>query len=561
MRPSDSRPLRELGEFANPFRETTYSALSHLAGLRVLVDAKPDERRPHHSQGRFRNWIARRAQMRRIRARGRLIQHFAEDCDSFFSRFSFDDDDHVLFTTMSELEFMGLAAYLSNHPRTLQATWHVQFHFSIFSGRPDEFENQSRTENSVFNCFQSALARVPYHDIRAWTTSRELASQYNRIRLLQFQELAWPLNADLSEHQSDEVPQRALRMAVAGGVRREKGQKQILPQLVDSIWDRQIASGKLTLDIQAGSPRPFSRNHLLSPKRARTVRDKQFRRLVHLHPHPLPKQDYVKLIGNSDIGLVFYDSHRYYARRAGILSEFLAAGKPVIVPAGCWLGEQISESCARHVEKLMPTANARKTLPMTDLQWDKRNAPHAGGSITFDRERNPFGCTINSKDLPLENCRTAVIRFSWRWPGEPGSFVEIKLVSFDDRGKIIGEDKQVVTMRQHGGQSIAMFHLQPGFDQAELEFRNAWLDSSISIANVSVTFLDPAEPLPPRGAVGVIAAGEDSLASAVDEMVTHYAHYRKSAADFARQWAARHDPLCTVDTLVSKPLQQARRAA
>lgn len=562
IRPAAAERLSELGEFANPFRETTYTALSHLSGLRILSDRGPDERRPSPDNGRLANWVARRAQMNRIRTRGRLIRQFAEDCEAFFSGFSFDDDDHVLFTTMSELDFMGLAAYLSNHPRTLQASWHVQFHFSIFSGRPSEFELQSRTEDSVFNCFQSALARVPYHAIRAWTTSGELAEQYNRMRLMTFNELAWPLHPELTACQSDEIPQRALRMTVAGGIRREKGQKQYLAQLVDRIWDSQLAAGKLVADIQSGNPRNFSRSQLLSPKRARTVKDRQFRDVVRIHQHPLPQSEYVNLIGDSDIGLVYYDSHRYYARRAGILSEFLAAGKPVIVPAGCWLSQQVSEACARHIEQVIDDSAAQCTMAMTDLGWDQRNVPHAGGIITFDSDRNPFECTLHRDKVPVDKCRIAVLQFGWRWPSESGSFVNITLNCFDNRGQLIGSDNQIVTMRPQGdGESIAMFQLPAEFATAELVLRNAYLDSAISLADGRVTFLDPGDQgLPPRGAVGVVAADEESLASAVDEMVTHYPHYRKTAVEFARRWSANHDPQLTVETLIGRS-QPVRRAA
>ncbi len=77
---------------------------------------------------------------------------------------------------------------------------------------------------------------------------------------------------------------------------------------------------------------------------------REFPPVVYL-PHPLERERYVELIRSTDIGLLFYDSRVYYGRRAGVLGELLACGKPVIVPAGCWLANQIQEPIFKYADQ------------------------------------------------------------------------------------------------------------------------------------------------------------------------------------------------------------------
>lgn len=552
--------VQELAETAavnvrNVFRETTYSPLSHLTGLRQLVDPNAETDKDHDQQAgkasRFRRFLNRRAWKKRIHKRSRLIRMFAEDCETFFKSFSFDDLDQVFFTTLSELELMGLTAFLSNHPRTLQASWHVQFHFSMFGGRPDEFDKQTGVQSRIHNCFQSALSRVPYHDLRAYTTSEELSRQYNRLRLIQFTPLPYPINPELFDVPSDPDPS-GLRLTVAGGIRREKGQKQKLSQLVEGIWDRHIETGNLSLNIQARDSRQI--------KLRQTSRHPAGGQAIRFHRHPLPEREYVELIHQSDIGLFCYDSRRYYSRRAGILGEFLAAGKPVIVPAGCWLSQQIAAPVCQHIEELIRQAGHSTTATLTELEWEKSNVPLAGGAISFNRERNPFKCRIPAECLDNSPAGLAM-KFRWQWPLETGSFAEIEQISFDATDSAIGSEKQIVTARGEEAESLLFFRIPPGTCRVELVFRNAWIDSSISITGLSLEFLRfEQNENPPRSAVGVIAADEQSLEAAIDEMVTHYDHYRRTAEAFSRSWSAAHDPARTVNCLVAD-LNRLRRAA
>jgi len=571
LRPDAEKALEETARVCKSFRETTYTPFSHLAGLKELAggDAKK-LLRPDPDKGRIHNFLGRRARKKRIRERGRRIRQFAEDCETFFQPFSFDDSDHVFFTTISELEFMGLAAYLGNHPRSIQVTWHVQFHFGMFSGRPDEFQSQGREERLLQNAFQSALARVPYHALHAYTTSDELASQYNRMKLMSFDPLPYPVNPRLflpsqeSSNVGNVTPsglessiKRPLKLAIAGGVRREKGQKDQVHELINNIWEDQLATSNVQLNIQTGTPGLFACNRVM---RNSNASHKQYREAVRLHSHPLPENDYIDFIHNSDVGLFCYDSRRYYSRRAGILSEFLASGKPVIVPAGSWLAQQIAEPAYNHVEQLIQRASRRQSIDITEMKWGNGNVPLAGGILSFDQSRNTFLCRFDASDLKLPRSRTMAIGFRWQWPRETGSFVQIELTCFDEHHKPVSVERQTVTSLPGEPRSLISFRMLEGFHHSELRFRNAYIDSSISIADVRATFLDHSgQPEPARSAVGIIVADPAMLPQAVDEMVKHYEHYQRSAVQFSRFWARDHDPARTLEALI--PMSEQIRCA
>ena len=580
----------ELSKFARvekPFRDTTYNHLSHLAGLRELTSKQGSkDRKPDPAKGRLFNYLAHRARTKRVRDRCRVIRQFAEDCNTMFQSYSFEEDSHVLFTTISELEFMGLAAYLGNHPKSIQAQWHVQFHFSMFEGRPTEFAEQRHTEKMLTSAFQSALARIPYHNLKAYATSHELVEQYNRMKLMTFEPLPYPVNpaffannysgrdnrptiipfdrpesvlgsdveADL---ETSAEPIGPLRLAVAGGVRREKGQKTTVHQLINSLWDTHLATSKVRLSIQSGNPASFSSGRVMN---SRKVDARKYRDIVQLHPHPLPADQYVDFIHDADVGLFCYDSRRYYSRRAGILSEFLACGKPVIVPAGSWLSQQLADSNFHHIERTIARATELQSVDVTDLKRNQSNVPLAGGIISFDQTRNPFHCRFDRHELN-HDCSGLAIGFRWQWPSTPGCFAEIELTCHDAQDRQIGCDKQTVTCLNDDPRSLVFMRIPEGFAYGKLTFRNAFSESSISIADVEIDFLNFAgQAEPARSAVGVIAADLSMMTEAVDELVRHYGHYRESAANFSRIWASDHNPIRTIETLVPNQ-EHARRAA
>ncbi len=551
-----SESLSRLGPVFPVFRNTVYSRYSLLAGLREITRVarpQPVPRRMGGVAGRWQSWCERHASRRSLRYRTSMIRKFAEDCERFFATQVLNDEDQAFFVTMSELDFMGLAAFLSNHPRTLQLTWHVQFHFNSLYGRPPEYDEQESVEQQIRDCFQTALARVPYHDIKCYTTSDELADQYNRLGLIPFEPLPYPVNPKLLPAAHEPPHQRPLNISIAGSVRREKGQELYLARLIEQLWDRQLSTGKLRLNVQCQRRNWLKRKKLVPLSIKRTAAPAQLDAAIKFIDHPLDEPDYLKLIDRSDIGLMFYDARRYYSRRAGVLGEFLAAGKPVIVPAGCWLAEQIAEASFQHVEHLVRTEAPISQLGIADTQWTPTNVPLPGDVISFDRHRHPFTCRWKNTD----NYRAVAVQFAWRWPHRRGDFCRLDLSCWDALGNPLGHQARVVGHRRTGGKPAVLFNLPPLTDRLSLSFKNAYLNRSLNVADVSLQMFPESNsestPLP-VSAVGVTAADVGQLSAAVEEIIMHYDHYLASANEFAQSWSATHDPVHTVDCLTESRL-------
>lgn len=631
----DPHSLDCLGDVRRVFQNSIYHRDSYLTGLQRMARKTVPSPIADPKAGWLKKLKLRFGFYQHWRRRENLIRQFAVDCERAFTDTLLTAQDHVFCTTVSEIELMGLALFLSHHPRTTSLQWHLQFHYNLFSGRPPEYQQQSQTLKSVRSCFQAALARASYHAIHFYTTSDELTQQYNRLDIAPFQTLPYPVGREFaplvstcrknsptilkfSEYQSQpsslhnesvsaspliaadaetspiiRLPDRfestetdfqnlndssddpfrttsafpPLRIVLPGGVRREKGQSDYLQPLVDEIYQPWLATGRAQLVLQRPQRSKLQRQKIeLKIPVATTETVSSGASLVTspivYAPHPLPRDEYLDLIRSADIGLLFYDSETYYSRRAGVLGELLSVGKPVIVPAGCWLAEQIQEPIFQHADRQLATGKpTRRTL--ADLNWQSQNVPMPGGVCSFDAGRRPF---VLECDLTTQQSLVG-FRFDWHWPNEPGIYCTVELTQFRENDQIIESAKQTVGHRD-GDPSVALFSLSSETKRLKFSLTNAFHNSTASIKEIEVVTVEdssgrnnPESSRPtPIGAVGVIASNRDHLASCVGELIEHFDHYQATAAAFAPRWYAHHDPKRTVARLIRNEVSRSEAA-
>jgi hypothetical protein len=189
-----------------------------------------------------------------------------------------------------------------------------------------------------------------------------------------------------------------------------------------------------------------------------------------------------------------------------------------------------------------------QTVSVTQTNWDQRNAPLANGVICFDQLQNPWRC---HHDIPDGSQIDGVVAsFRWQWPRSRSEFANITVRFLDTAGVLLGESRQVVPVRDIGESSLALFRCPLQTKRCEFVFRNAYRDSSVSLADVELSFVGfGTESDFPVSSVGMIVADPSDLPGAVDEIVTHYAHYLQSAVEFGEVWASNHDPDCTLHAL------------
>ena len=184
------------------FRDTVYQADSYLAGLQKTTRSRSANAlsTPPNS-----NWLKRAKHSVQVllhRRRRRLIaQRFAVGCEAFFEGVNFKEGDQVFLTGVSELELSGLATFLNANNETSKAKWHLQFHFNLFDGRPDEYHAQRIISNAISASFLSAMKHLSFHSVDFYTTSTTLANQYNSLGVADFMSLPYPVATEFRQVQ------------------------------------------------------------------------------------------------------------------------------------------------------------------------------------------------------------------------------------------------------------------------------------------------------------------------------------------------------------------------
>ena len=496
------------------FRYHTYNRYTELAGIRDLqtdeIKAKVELRGDLCWLDKlklfFSQWIDGRKRANPEKGRRRRIQRFAKDVERLFESIGLNSGDHVFVPTLSEIELLGLARFLNSEPSTRQVHWHVQFHFSLYHGF--EFADAQRQQlDRMRRFFTTAVSQTSDHHLHFYTSSAPLARQYNRLGVALFEPLAYPVNPRFKSSEQGRRAEGPLRITLAGVPREEKGSR-----IVNDLADRISAD-------------------LFDQQRAMLV--VQARDCESGHPgvvqvqHPLELDDYVELIRTADVGVLMYDRQRYYFRRAGVLGEMLTAGVPVVVPAGCWLAEQISEPIYQHLEVLIDGQTSADIAPCN-------NVPPS----TTD-------CIIS---LETDNRR----------------HIELTVDQFGDTGKQLQSDTTICGPRCNNDRMHSLIHLHHACHSLKIRWQNPYGTDAIQVAKATLNFIDASDQPTghlPLGKVGLIAANPGQVPELLREIVDHFEHYHRSADEFSNEWFARHDPQCTVGQLLEKATDAIRTHA
>ncbi len=490
------------------------------------------------------------AEFRRRFSRRHRIRGFAQACKRVFEKIGLSAGDQVFLATFTEFDLLGLTTYLIAHPESRLADWHLQFHFDLFEGCRKDEENRRERMAVVRRQFRYALDLLTNHRTYLYTTTDDLAAQYDELGVGSFGGLPYPVNPALQLR----APSlgNVLRVTCAGGMRREKGIRQlgsILKSLrSESYFDSkiEIAAQITRLKLQRIGVSDISRN-----------RDRADVRVLCL-PYPLEIDSYHELIRQTDIGLFLYDKHRYHVRCSGILQEMLAAGKPVIVPAGCWLAGQVAEPIARHVERLRSSLPSVGLIRHDDISWtvarratgtghDKEPGVLTAGDPTFtDTE-------LAATELAVPGSATELV-MAFRRAGtiEAGTYVGMRTEQFDRDGILVDRFESVVGCRSGNRSVPTLLHLDPRTARVAVRLYNPYQRDRLAVTDFEVEFLDSQQVGGcPAGRVGLIAAGYAQVPRLLREMVERYDHYRESAERFSHVWLQTHDPARTIDILTA----------
>lgn len=472
-------------------------------------------------RGWLAQWIAAWWNNRRRANRATL---FARDTTALFRQLALDPGDQVFLPTVSDLELIGLTQYLSRDDRSAAVDWHLQFHFPLYSGYEPDYPGQDAHLEGLRRTLRKALALAADHRLHFYTTTDALAVQYNRLGIAQFQALPYLANPTLQTNRSSANP---LRIAYLGDARHEKG-FQLLPKIIDAIWNDYVATNRVRLTVQSDCnfPQPPEGDNIavFESKSALARLPSTSLKLVDA---PLDSAAFARQTLHTDIGLLPYDRAAYFVRCSGILVDLLSIGAPVVVPAGTWLADQLAEPTREYHVGLRHGA---RVCSRATVRGGARLAAPAGAN-----------------DLVL----------FLRWPVDlklcAGAYALVEATLCGAGGEPLGIWPTVVGPGRPDRLSTAFIRLPKGTASVALHWRNAYGQQPLDFREVEACFLSgEAGRQTPRGAVGLAAVDAAQIPVLLADMIEHYAHYRQTAVAFSRRWTEWHNP----DRIVAELLSQ-----
>jgi hypothetical protein len=504
------------------------------------------------------------------RGRRRRVDAFTSGLHRLFREIVLSPGDQVFIPTLSELDLAGLVPFLREHEASRAADWHLQFHYAIFDGRESDYPRQAARLAHMRDAFSAALAQAPNHRLHYYNTTEQLTDQYNRMGVAPFHTLPYPVNDALREAGAPVTrnSSKPLRVTSLGAIRAEKGAGE-LAALVARLWPSHFRNGRCQLVVQSNKKQ--FRLPLPEAVESLPVVGGQPCEPVVYAPHPLAMDAYVDMIRAADIGLLLYDSERYYVRCSGVLVELLTVGIPVIASAGCWMAEQLAEAIFAHAD-----VASRELDHVAAAEFPRIVATTA----TPHAIEAPIGATHALVSFDRELAAGQYVNVGLRSPGENGASIT-SIVGNRKSGTVralfpLGALSGATVgnaslMANHSAKGFASYSVAPsakGYasqsEPMELALSNAYAANEIALRNVRVEFLSAAHRPNgsyPLGAVGLLAADPSQVPLLLADIIEHWPHYRRTALEFAKSWSQCHHAGRIVAELAHHAARDRRQAA
>lgn len=469
------------------------------------------------------------------------VERFSSACSRLFGEIELGRGDQVFFATISVADLPGLAHYLAGDGRSQAADWHLQFHEDIYDGQGPNGPHAVEQRLAVGGLLKTVLRGLPHHRLHFYCPTEQLAAQYSEVGAARFQYLPHPVSPALQSF--DETEGGPLRVTCAGSARREKGYlelRQLLQDLGSSAFE-----GRIRLVTQL----PKKKLHRAGISKVRRFLGKAHVDLTVL-PHPLPADDYHRLIRQTDIGLFLYDSQRYRVRCSAVLQEMLAAGRPVIVPGGSWLAEQIAEPIFRHLETVRLTAPTVRRTAGSDLTWLGGAPSEPAGVDASGNLFLPSSAWITTElEVPETASELLIVLGRPKFMATANN-ARLETEQFDSHGRLVRQFGSIVGRRADDADLLTLVHLDRMATRVTMRMRCDGPQSAAAVAQVEVIFLDLRRTGGcPAGSVGLVAARNSQIPDLLHDMIQYYHHYRDSAWKFSHSWRQSHSPMQTIEML------------
>ena len=264
---------------------------------------------------------------------------FKESLSQVLEEIKFSSDDEIFIHTIGIYQVEQVYHYLVDRDLSKIHRFHILLRRDIDD--PLVVYAPGMGLKAIFdNCYNSQL----WPDkIQFYTDTDELIQRYNSLSEVKLQKIPIPFRQEkLQQTTQISTKNKPVHIVYLGDARPEKGY-HYLPSIVESLWTDYIQPCKIKLTIQSNFS--IEGGEGLIPQ-ARLALERYPDSKVKLIKNAISADDYYQLLAEADMLVLPYDSHSYRFRTSGVLTEALAAGKPVIVPENSWLGKQVDSSRA-----------------------------------------------------------------------------------------------------------------------------------------------------------------------------------------------------------------------
>ncbi len=328
-----------------------------------------------------------------------------------------------------------------------------------------------------------------------------------------------------------------------GDARREKGY-HLLPAIAWNLKKDYLETGTARFVVQSN---PNSREGAVETAIPRAELACFPSSMVALYDEPLSAAAYKDLLLCSDITLLPYERNAYRARSSGILAESLAAGIPVIVPAGTWLSRQLLlGGNDGYPETLRHQMTPLGSCQQSSIAWTFRNGP-AGNAARVDPGSLEIGFEPVQGLVQVPSGSThLLVTLVFRGQRREGLLC---LEEESDRnapaarsGRHVPAKRVFLEASKPAGKCSVVVSLWPACRLLRAGLRSNGADQKIAMEAFQIDFLGPRPGQSvPLGSVGLAYHETQEIPDLIREIVDHYPHYRKTANQFAGEWCKYHN--------------------
>ncbi len=264
----------------------------------------------------------------------RYVEHalrrraFARDLHRATKELELDASSVVFVHTVTEHYLPPLVDWLASLPAASRPQLCILLRYAP---SPNPFYPQSIAADG----YRRGLHYIESSAVRPWVTlltdSDQLQREYGELTDLPIHVMPIP-HARLIDGAAAGAKPAAHTMTYLGNARATKG-FHYLPFVIEELYD-EFASGAWVAEFQANVMFAHDQESHLALTRLRCLP-------VTLHEHELTEAEYAALLARSSLVVIPYQQLYYFAQTSGVLSEAIAAGKPVVAPRGTWMADQV----------------------------------------------------------------------------------------------------------------------------------------------------------------------------------------------------------------------------